>query len=112
MNQRGMGADLQPEVHAKFGEGVDGGGKQHRLPHPSSPVEGVAGFAGTTPAGDGAEKWDRPGLRNEIGEGLLEFLRGRLHERMMKGMIDADEPSEDALRLELSKHGFERKASP
>ena len=50
------------------------------------------------------------GLRHEIGERFLEFLGGRLHQRMMEGMIDADEPREDALRLQLGEHRFERNA--
>jgi hypothetical protein len=53
---------------------------------------------------------NRVGLRHEIGECFLEFFGGRLHQRVMEGMIDADESSEDALRLHLGEHCFERNA--
>ena len=105
-----MGADFQPNVHTEFRQRMDRRRELHGLPHASSPVDGAARFARATPAGNGAEKRDRVGLRHEIGECFLEFFGGRLHQRMMEGMIDPDESGEDALRLHLGEHCFERNA--
>ena len=75
MNQRGMRADFQPHVHAEFRQRIDRRRKLHGLPHASSPVGGAARFARATPAGDGAEKRDRLGLRHEIGQVLSRVPR-------------------------------------
>ena len=51
-------------------------------------------------------------LRFQIGERGFQRLRRRLHQRMMKWMIDPHEPRKRALRLEFGGHRFERNARP
>src|SRR6187549_3583539 len=105
-----MRAYFQPYIDAEVRQLIDCCGKLHGLPHASPPVNGGAGFARATPAGDGAEERYRVGVWCEIGECFLEFLGRWLHQRVMKGMIDTDKPSEDSLRLHLGQHCFERNA--
>src|SRR5436190_19428060 len=105
-----MRADFQPDVHAEVRQRIDRRRKLHRLPHASSPVEGAARFARATCASDSTEKWNRVGLWHEIGECVLQLFGGRLHQRVMEGMIDTYESSEDALGLHRGEHCFGRNA--
>ncbi len=104
-----MRAELEPHVHAEVGERGHGGRKLHRLPNAATPMLGGAGFARATRAGDRAEKWDASRPRREVGQCGFEGLRGRLHERMVKRMIDADKAHEDVLRLQFGGDGLERR---
>src|SRR5271166_3104419 len=99
MNQRGLRANLKPHVDTRIHHGLDRPGKLHRLPHPLSPMGGVALPTSALTAGDGAEKWHSPFLRGEILQRFFQGLGSRLHQRMMEWMVHPHEPCENSIEL-------------
>src|SRR5256714_11893409 len=108
MGERRMRAELQPNVHAELGDGVDRRRELHRLPNSASPVRRITPIAVETAARNRAEKWDVLRLRRKIDQRILERIRRRLHHRMMKRMIDPHESCEHTLRFQFGEHRFDR----
>jgi hypothetical protein len=105
-----VGAELQPNIYSEISDRVDRRRKLHRLQDAAPPVRRIPGLTSEAIAGDRAEQWDRFRLRREIGQRIFERFRSRLHHCVMKWMIDADHPCENALRFEFGEHRFNRMA--
>src|SRR4051812_23919565 len=108
MCQRRMGAKLQPNVDAEVGNRINGRRELNRLPDPPRPVGRVTSVSVEAVASDGAEERNRFRLRGKVGQRILERVRRRLHHRVMKWMIDSNEPCKNALGFELSEDGLDR----
>src|SRR5262245_37993028 len=108
MTESGMRTELQPDVHTKISNRIDGRRELNRLPDAASPMCGVTCITVKPVASDGAEQRNGFRLRCKIGQCILERVGGGLHHRMMKRMIHSYEPGEDPLRLKLGEHCFDR----
>src|SRR5690349_13870285 len=98
MSESGMRTELQPNVHTKVSNRTDGWRELNRLPDAASPMRRVTSITVKTVASDGAEQRNGFGLRCEVDQCILERVGSGLHHRVMKRMIDSDEPGEDTLR--------------
>ena len=107
MSEGGMGAELQPDIHTKVSNRIDRRRELNRLPDAACPMRRVTSITVKTVASDGAEQRNGFGLRCEVDQCILERVGSGLHHRVMKRMIDSDEPGEDALCLELGEHCFD-----
>src|SRR5437762_8333136 len=101
MREGGMGAELQPDIHTKFSNRIDGRSELNRLPDAASPMRRVTSITVKTVASDGAEQRNDFGLRCEVDKCIFERVGRGLHHRVMKRMIHSHEPGKNALRLKL-----------
>src|SRR4051812_45428771 len=107
MSESGMRTELQPDVHTKVSNRIDGGRELNRLPDSASPMRRVTSITVETVASNRTEQRNGFRLWCKISQCMLERVGGRLHHRVMKRMIHSDEPGEDTLRLKLCEHSFD-----
>ncbi len=110
--ERGMRAHFEPDIDAVIGHRVDGRDEPDRLPDAASPMVRRARGAVASLAAHGAEKRDRFAARRQTGEFTPQRVGGRLHQGVVKRVVDAHEPREHALGFQLGMDGLQRGARP
>src|SRR5260370_432337 len=100
-------SSLPVQVCVARGSRIERRREVSRLPDAAGPMRRVTSITVKTVASDGAEQRNGFGLRCEVDQCILERVGSGLHHRVMKRMIDSDEPGEDALCLELGEHCFD-----
>src|SRR3954469_14475004 len=108
MSQGRMSTEFEPNIDTEIGNCVDGWRELNRLPDAARPMGGVPGVSVEPVPGDRTKERDGFGLWRKIGQRILERVRPRLHHRVMKWMVDSDEPRKNALGFKLGEHRLDR----